>query len=123
MWNRRIDAFDVIFFVVDIDLIMASNRRCKNDQLPSLRSNRYFLITMTNFPWLLNRSARRHPPHAFQQSVTAELQAGHIASREALLYNTLKYRLEQALRSYLEQTEQMRPISLIVDMTDMQLSR
>ena len=104
-------------------------RRCKNGQLPVLRSNRYFLVTMTNFPELLDRTARRHPPHAFQQSTMAgphamaELRAVDSATREAMLYNTLKYELEQALRSYLEQTEQMRPISLIVDMTNMQLSR
>lgn len=108
---------------------MASYRRCKNGHLPLLRSNRYFMISMTNFPELLGRTARRHPPHAFQQSTMAgpnamaELRTMDSATREAILYNTLKYEFEQALRSYLEQTEQMCPISLIMDMTNMQLSR
>ena len=32
---------------------------------------------------------------------------------EALLYNTLKFELEQAIRSYLQQTQRSFPISLI----------
>ena len=127
------DHCDGITFVVDSVLIMASSRpnqrRCQNGQRPVLASNRYFLITMTNFPDLLNRTARRHPPHAFQLSAAsgprtmAELRVLDNAARETVLYNTLKYELEQALRSYLEQTEQMCPISLIIDLTNMQLSR
>ena len=119
---------------VDSVLIMAS---CEHDPPPpyvdetpsTYRGNRHFTITLTNFPRLLTRTARYHAPHRSEMTTitcprtTTQLDALDEDTREAVLYNKLRYEFEQALRSYLEQTEQMYPISLVFDMSDMELPR
>ena len=112
------------YFFVDL-LTMASSRRhplrciCKPPSL--LTTNRFFMITLTNFPHILNQTELYHRSALESSSMMNDLNDDN--TREAILYNTLKHQLEQALRSYLEQTSELYPISLVFDMRDLSLSR
>lgn len=94
-----------------------------------LQENRYFMITITNFPNFLTRTDRYQTPRTSvipnidSPAVRARFEALDGEIRESILYNTLKYEFEQALRTYLEQTEELYPISLVFDLTDFKLSR
>lgn len=109
-----------------IDLIiMASSRRFPSHCIcppPSLlTTNRFFMITLTNFPHILDQTESYHRSTIESLSIIDDPNDDN--TREAILYNTLKHQLEQALRSYLEQTSELYPISLVIDMRDLSLSR
>lgn len=92
-----------------------------------LEANRYFMITLTNFPDFLDRTDRYQTrqisvvPNCEGPNLRAQLAALDSEVRESILYNTLKYEFQQTLRTYLEQTEKAFPISLVFDMTDLKL--
>ena len=102
---------------------MASSRRhptrCLSTPPCVLTTNRYFLITITNFPYFLTRSAPYH--EADLEHTLALDDPNDPNAREAILYNTLKHQFEQALRSYFEQTEKRYPMTIVFDMRDMSL--
>ena len=103
--------------------------RWLQQQAATPTANGYFMITLTNYPRFLARSEQYHTPPRDELPVILEpntlVHFGAMDSntRELLLYNTVKYEFEQALRSYLEQTERLYPLSMIFDMRDMVLRR
>lgn len=94
-----------------------------------LQDQRYFMITVTNFPNFLARTDRYQTPRISvipkieRPNMRAQFAALDSEVSESILYNTLKNDIEKALRTYLEQTEQLYPISLVFDMSDLKLSR
>ncbi|CAF1457023.1 unnamed protein product [Rotaria sordida] len=66
--------------------------------------NQYFLITITNYPNLLQRTLQ------YQQSPNQQY--------ETILYNTLRFELEECIRAYLQRTHRLFPISLIIDLSN-----
>ena len=99
---------------------MASARRhpprCAVEPPSVFTTRRYFLLTITNYPDFLALS------EPYQDSVLEHASMldhpNDANAREVLLQNTLKHQLEQALRSYFEQTEMPFPMTLIFDMRD-----
>lgn len=83
--------------------------------------HRHFLITMTNSPQFLARSEQYRRDELNLIEMLDD--PNDTNAREAALYNTLKQQCQQALRSYLEQTEKQYPITLVFDMSDTSLSR
>lgn len=53
--------------------------------------------------------------------VRVHFGTGHSNERERLLYNTLRFQLEQLMRSYLFQTGQSHPIYFVFDMSNLHL--
>lgn len=111
---------------------MASSRSCR---CPVQRSigladvvggSHYFIITATNFPYLVMQTeSHRASPESDAPAMlnpNTYVHLGHVDAdvHEALLTNTLKHEIEQAVRSYLEQTQRRYPISLVFDMSHLQ---
>ncbi|CAF2806169.1 unnamed protein product [Rotaria sp. Silwood2] len=100
----------------------------------SISEPKYFLITITNFPNLLNRT------QVYQQPSNNELQQrlrggmlvpnerihfglAHSEEHELILYNTLRFELEECIRAYLQRTQRLYPINLVFNLSDIDLRR
>lgn len=87
------------------------------------------MVTATNFPNFLARADRYQTPRITvipnMESPDARAQLAALDSEvnESILYNTLKHDIEKAVRTYLEQTENLYPISLVFDLSDLKLPR
>ena len=107
---------------------MASSRRQRlTDHARPTDEARYFLITVTNCPTLLERTQQyQQPQHARCQDnmlvphVLDHLGVTHADSYERLLYNTMRGELQGTLRAYLQRTERRHPISLVFDLSSME---
>ncbi|CAF2898988.1 unnamed protein product [Rotaria sp. Silwood2] len=87
--------------------------------------HQYFIITLTNFPNLLRRTStfQQAPNQQWQQylrdGTLTQVAATHFNTihteeqHEAILYNTLRFELEECVRAYLQRTGRLYPINLI----------
>ncbi|UJR07038.1 hypothetical protein I4U23_011326 [Adineta vaga] len=89
----------------------------------------YFIITITNYPHLTQRTARyqgfdetccHQSQHGsmFIPGVLVHFGAASTDEHERLLYNTVRYQIQQSIRTYLRHTRQSYPIHLVFDMHD-----
>ncbi|CAF2793140.1 unnamed protein product [Rotaria sp. Silwood2] len=100
----------------------------------SISENQYFLITVTNFPNLLHRtqSYQQVPNNELQQRIrdgmlvpNAAIHFGRAQTEEheLLLYNTLRFELEECIRAYLQRTQRPYPINLVIDLSQIDQRR
>ncbi|CAF4064054.1 unnamed protein product [Rotaria sp. Silwood2] len=106
----------------------SSNRGRIQMHSTTVSENQYFLITITNYPNLLNRtqSYQQQPNNELQQRLRVGMLApnaaihfgiAHTEEHEILLYNTLRFELEECIRAYLQRTQRLYPINLVFDLT------
>ncbi|CAF5123268.1 unnamed protein product, partial [Rotaria sp. Silwood1] len=92
-------------------------------QSTTVSENQYFIITITNYPNLLQRtqSYQQPPNNEWQQrfrggmlapNVPIHFGVAHTEEHETLLYNTLQFELEECIRAYLQRTQRLYPINL-----------
>ncbi|CAF1348614.1 unnamed protein product [Rotaria magnacalcarata] len=107
----------------------SSNKRVNHLQTTTaIQSQHYFLITITNYPNVLQRTQQyQQPPnHQYLQqhhgAVFAPNQPIRIGmddsdQHETFLYNTLRFELEESIRAYLRRTRRLYPINLVFDLS------
>ncbi|CAF1529476.1 unnamed protein product [Adineta ricciae] len=110
---------------------MTSSHSTTHDD--SLRMNfpyPYFLISVTNYPQLTQRT---HPCSTFYETSNRQSQhnamlipgvlvhfgAASTDQHERLLYNTARHQIRQIIRAYLRHTRQSYPIHLVFDLSDL----
>ncbi|CAF3779968.1 unnamed protein product [Rotaria sp. Silwood1] len=94
-------------------------------QSTTVSENQYFIITITNYPNLLQRtqSYQQPPNNEWQQRFRGGMLAPNVPihfgvaqteehESETLLYNTLQFELEECIRAYLQRTQRLYPINL-----------
>ncbi|CAF3726623.1 unnamed protein product [Rotaria sp. Silwood1] len=112
----------------------SSNRGGIQMRSTTISEHRYFLITVTNFPNLLNRtqSYQQQQNNELQQRLRVGMLApnaaihfgmAHTEEHELLLYNTLRFELEECIRAYLQRTQRLYPINLVFDLSHMDQRR
>ncbi|CAF3394734.1 unnamed protein product [Rotaria socialis] len=99
----------------------------------TVTQQRYFVITATNFPNLLQRTRllqelpEHHPQHVNDMSGSNEsayVDTRHFEERhEQLLYNTFRFELQEIIQAYLQRTRQPYPISLVFDFSGVPVQR
>ncbi|CAF1366076.1 unnamed protein product [Rotaria sordida] len=103
-------------------------------QSTTARRNQHFLITITNYPNLLQRTQdfQQSPNQQWQQrfrggmlipNVPIHFGMAHTTEHETILYNTLRFELEESIRAYLQRTRRSYPISLVFDFSNMDQQR
>ncbi|CAF3995510.1 unnamed protein product [Rotaria sordida] len=91
--------------------------------------NQYFLITITNYPNLLQRTLQyqQSPNQQWQlrlrgavliPNVPIHFGIAHTEEHETILYNTLRFKLEECIRAYLQRTQRLFPINLVIDLSN-----
>ena len=110
--------------------------------MASTPSNHYFIVTMSNFPYLLERTRQYQmveevidPPPA-AMPVDDDEVAPHAAAvaepwlstlqvpldaHEQILYDGLVYDLRDAIRAYLQRTARPYPVHMVIDMSDLDI--
>ncbi|CAF4624308.1 unnamed protein product [Rotaria sp. Silwood2] len=96
--------------------------------------NQYFLITITNYPNLLQRTQhyQQSPNQQWQQrlrggmlvpNIPIHFGLAHTEEHETILYNTLRFELEESIRAYLQRTRRLYPINLVFDLSNIEQQR
>ncbi|CAF3196016.1 unnamed protein product [Rotaria sp. Silwood2] len=89
--------------------------------------DRQFIIILTNNPDLL-RQTRRFQPEELQQRLRVGMLSpntaihfgiAHTEEHEILLYNTLRFELEECIRAYLQRTQRLYPINLVFNLSNL----
>ncbi|CAF4390187.1 unnamed protein product, partial [Rotaria magnacalcarata] len=95
----------------------------------AITQSRYFLITMTNYPNALLRTQQHQEPpihvlrndYQYIQQYRGTILIPNTSIRigidvsehyERFLYTTLRFELEESIRTYLERTQRLYPINL-----------
>ncbi|CAF3104638.1 unnamed protein product [Rotaria sp. Silwood2] len=114
---------------------MASSSHTSEIHMQStITENQYFLITITNYPNLLHRTQQyqQSPNQQWQQrlqdgmlvpNIPIHFGIAHTEEHETILYNTLRFELEECIRAYLQRTPRLYPINLVFDLSNMEQHR
>ncbi|CAF3831688.1 unnamed protein product [Rotaria sp. Silwood1] len=98
---------------------------------PAPIGNQYFIITVTNYPNLLRQTPtyQESPNQQWQQwlrdgipitNVPSHFSRATTEEHEIILYNTLRFELEECIRAYLQRTGRLYPINLVFDFSHVQ---
>ncbi|CAF3694563.1 unnamed protein product [Rotaria socialis] len=100
----------------------------------AITQSRYFLITMTNYPNVLLRTQQYQEP-PIQQYIqhyrgaifipNTSIRIGIDGSEqyERFLYTTLRFELEESIRTYLQRTQRLYPVNLVFDLSNINQQR
>ncbi|CAF3704623.1 unnamed protein product [Rotaria sp. Silwood1] len=96
--------------------------------------HQYFIITLTNYPNLLQHTQtyQHSPNHEWEQrrrggmlipNLPMHIGRAQTEEHETILYNTLRFELEECVRAYLQRTQRLYPINLVFDLSNVQPQR
>ncbi|CAF2104341.1 unnamed protein product [Rotaria magnacalcarata] len=112
----------------------SSNRRVMHGQRPTHREPEYFMITLTNFPTLLEHTTQYQQP-SDERYIQQRSDAIVIPNRpirigiddseehERFLYTTLRFEIEESIRAYLQRTHRSFPITMVFDLSNINQRR
>ncbi|CAM4983877.1 unnamed protein product [Rotaria socialis] len=94
-------------------------------------TDQIFLITLTNHPTLLQRTLHfQQAPDVqyieqrnggmFMSDRPVNIGMDHSEQHERFLYNELRFELEDSIRVYLQRTRRSFPISMVLDLSNIQ---
>ncbi|CAF1681784.1 unnamed protein product [Rotaria magnacalcarata] len=100
----------------------------------AITQSRYFLITMTNYPNVLLRTQQyQEPPiQQYMQHYRGAIFIPNTSFRigidgseqyERFLYTTLRFELEESIRTYLQRTQRLYPVNLVFDLSNINQQR
>ena len=85
---------------------------------------RHFIINITNFPNLVQRTyhleQQTHMQGVLMSGIPIHFGMVNTEAHERLLYNTLQFEIQEAVRAYLHRTQRTYPIYFVINMSGME---